>query len=66
MLKNLILNSKKYVGKGTEDVFTLLEFSKEELKDMKQKNEDLQNSNPNPTPLDFVGKFTWLFIHFNF
>ena len=63
VLKNLILNSKKYVGKGKEDIFTLLEFSKEELKDMKQKNEELQKCQ---STLDFVGKFTWTFIHFNF
>ena len=59
VLKNLILNSKKYVGKGKEDIFTLLEFSKEELKDMKQKNEELQKCQ---STLDFVGKFTWVHI----
>lgn len=44
VLKNFILNSKKYVGKGTEGVLTLLDFFKEELEELKEKNEELKQN----------------------
>ena len=64
-LKKLILNSKKHGEKGMEgrmeDILTLMEFSQEELKDVKQKNKDLEQDNfllhKKLSLLNFVGKF---------